>query len=144
MPETPGVQLDDLKLRNSRLTGDIQKNLIKIVGEDNFKIDSYERIFHSLGKSYYDVLRLRFNLVSEFTDGVIYPKNENEIAEIINFCKSKNIAVIPFGGGSSVVGGVEAFKFKTHKAILTLDMINMNKLIEIDGVSNTATFQTGI
>jgi alkyldihydroxyacetonephosphate synthase len=144
LPETPGIPIEDIKLRSTRLTSDIQKNLIKIVGEDNFKTDNYERIFHSLGKSYYDVLRLRFNMVPEFSDGIIYPKTESEIIEIINFCKSKNIAVIPFGGGSSVVGGVEAFKYKTQKAILTLDMINMNKLIDIDSLSNTATFQTGI
>ena len=144
LPETPGIQIEDIKIRASRLTSELEKNLIKIVGAENLKLDNYERIFHSVGKSYYDVLRLRFNLLTEYTDGVIYPSSDLEIEDILKFCKLKNIAVIPFGGGSSVVGGVEALKNKGQKAILTLDLTKMNALRDIDMNSSTATFQTGI
>lgn len=144
LPEVPSIQLEDIRVKPTRLNQDHQKSLAKIVGEENLKLDSYERIFHSLGKSYYDVVRIRFNMIPELVDGIIYPKNDSEIAEILKYCKTKNIVVIPFGGGSSVVGGVEAFKHKNQKAILTLDLTEMKKLIELDTESSTATFQTGI
>ncbi len=144
LPEVPSIKIEDIRVKPSRLSLDHQKNLGKIVGEENLKIDSYERIFHSLGKSYYDVIRVRFNLIPEIVDGVIYPNSDLEIIDIIKYCKTKNIVVIPFGGGSSVVGGIEAFKHKNQKAILTLDLTQMNKLIELDTESNTATFQSGI
>ena len=130
LPEVPSIKIEDIRVKPSRLSLDHQKNLGKIVGEENLKIDSYERIFHSLGKSYYDVIRVRFNLIPEIVDGVIYPNSDSEIIDIIKYCKTKNIVVIPFGGGSSVVGGIEAFKHKNQKAILTLDLTQMNKLIE--------------
>jgi len=144
LPEVPSIKIEDIRVKPSRLSLDHQKNLGKIVGDENLKIDSYERIFHSLGKSYYDVIRVRFNLIQEIVDGVIYPNSDSEIIDIIKYCKTKNIVVIPFGGGSSVVGGIEALKHKNQKAILTLDLTQMNKLIELDTESNTATFQSGI
>lgn len=144
LPEIPPIDIGDIKIKNSRLSSDLEKSFSKIVGVENLKTDSYERIFHSVGKSYYDVVRLKFNLLSEFVDGVLYPSTDYEIEDILKLAKAKNIAVIPFGGGTSVVGGVEAFKHKNQKAILTIDLSKMNSLKELDTNSCTATFQAGI
>ncbi|MCB1143042.1 MAG: FAD-binding oxidoreductase [Leptospiraceae bacterium] len=144
LPDTPGIDWKDIQIKSPRFTAEQTKSLIKIVGEDRFLTDNYERIFHSVGRSYYDVMRLRFNQLKEFTDGVIYPGSNVEVSNILKFCRDKNIAVVPFGGGSSVVGGVEALKLKTQKAILTIDLSKMNSLIDIDEMSCTATFQAGI
>lgn len=144
LPEIPALDINDIKIRNSRLNSELEKLFSKIISPENLKTDSYERIFHSIGRSYYDVIRIKFNLLHEFVDGVIYPTSDIEIEEILKLAKSKNIAVIPFGGGTSVVGGVEAFKQKNQKAILSLDLSRMNALKELDTSSRTATFQSGI
>lgn len=144
LPAIPPIDINEIKIKNSRLSSDLENSFSKIVGNENLKIDPYERIFHSVGRSYYDVIRLKFNLLSEFVDGVVYPSTDSEIEEILKLAKLKNIAVIPFGGGTSVVGGVEAYKQKNQKAILTMDLSKMNSLIELDENSSTATFQAGI
>jgi alkyldihydroxyacetonephosphate synthase len=143
-PKTPGVSIDEISLKPSRLTKADLKALQKIVGEAHVKDSRYERVFHGVGRSYYDVIRLRFNLVKEFPDVVVYPSSDEEIQSILEFCGNKKFSVIPFGGGSSVVGGVESIRNKTHKAILTMDLTRMDQLIELDSNSRTATFEAGI
>jgi alkyldihydroxyacetonephosphate synthase len=142
-PKTSGKSWEKIILKKTRLSSNDQKQIQKIIGEENFKIDPYERIFHSAGKSYYDVLRLRFGLLADYVDAVAYPTNELEIQKLIEYCSTKNIAIIPFGGGTSVVGGVEAFK-TTQRAILCLDITKMNAFLELDIQSRTATFEAGI
>lgn len=141
LPRTPGVKMDDLKVPKSRLDKNLLAGLSKILP---VKTDLQERVFHSAGRSYYDVIRLRFNLLKDYVDGVVYPKTEEEISSLLLFCKTKKIAVVPFGGGSSVVGGVEARKGKQHKAVISVDMTDMKELVDIDPVSCTASFQAGI
>ncbi len=143
-PKTPGKKWEDLSVRKIRLTEKELLELEKICGKEFVKTDNYERIFHSAGKSYYDVLRIRNDFLKEYVDVVCYPQNETQIIQILKFCNSKKIAVIPFGGGSSVVGGVEALKNKDQKAILSLDLTKLNQLLELDMQSRTATFQAGI
>jgi alkyldihydroxyacetonephosphate synthase len=143
-PKTPAKPWEELTLRKTRLTLTEQNGIEKIIGKENFKTDNYERIFHSAGRSYYDVLRIRLGLLKEYVDGVAYPSNEQEVQNLFQYCSSKNIALIPFGGGSSVVGGVEAVKSDTQKAILSLDMTRMTGFVELDTQSRTATFEAGI
>ncbi|EMJ96976.1 MULTISPECIES: FAD-binding oxidoreductase [unclassified Leptospira] len=142
--ETPAVSLKDIKIPNSKLSPNDIKNLSAIVGKNNFKNDRYERVFHSAGRSYYDVLRLHFNTLKSFVDGVVYPKKDSEIIKILEYCSKNKITVIPFGGGSSVVGGVEVLKGKGQKAVISLDMTEMKELVSFDPISMTATFQAGI
>ncbi|PJZ25216.1 alkylglycerone-phosphate synthase [Leptospira hartskeerlii] len=142
--ETPSVPLDEIKLPNGKLSSNDIKNLSAIVGKNNLKTDRYERVFHSAGRSYYDVVRLHFNTLKSFVDGVVYPKKESEIIKILEYCSKNKITIIPFGGGSSVVGGVEVLKGKGQKAVLSLDMTEMKELVSFDPISMTATFQAGI
>ncbi|MCX7998672.1 MAG: FAD-binding oxidoreductase [Leptospiraceae bacterium] len=143
-PKTEGKKWEDLPIKKSRLSQKEISELEKICGKDFVKLDNYERIFHSAGKSYYDVVRVRYGLLKDYVDVVCYPQTEEQISAILKFCSSKKIAVIPFGGGSSVVGGVEALKEKEQKAILSLDLTKMNSLLELDIQSRIATFQAGI
>jgi alkyldihydroxyacetonephosphate synthase len=144
LPDTPGVKLEQIQLKKTRLSNDFISEVHQIFSKESFTTEAFERIFHSVGKSYFDVLRLRFNLIKEYVDGVVYPKTNEELFIILKLCKMKNIAVIPFGGGSSVVGGLEALKTNSQKAILSIDMTQMNKLLEIDKISNIAKFEAGI
>ncbi|TGL94329.1 FAD-binding oxidoreductase, partial [Leptospira barantonii] len=87
---------------------------------------------------------LSFNTLKSFVDGVIYPSKESEISKILEYCSKNNITVIPFGGGSSVVGGLEVVKGKGQKSVLSLDTTRMDALISLDKESHLATFQAGI
>lgn len=116
----------------------------KISGAKYFSVERRERIFHSAGRSYYDVLRLSFNTLKNFVDGVIYPSRESEVFKILEYCSKNNITVIPYGGGSSVVGGLEVVKGKGQKSALSLDTTRMNSFLSLDEESHLATFQAGI
>lgn len=140
---TPSLRITDLRLPETRIKGANLSALQKIVGKNRVKNDLRERVLHSAGKSYYDVLRIRSNLLKSYTDAVVYPETENEIAKILKLAAQRDWAVIPFGGGSSVVGGVEA-KAAGKKAILTIDITRMNRLINVNSVNQTATFEAGI
>ncbi len=142
--ETPAVSLENIKLPSSKLTASDIKNFSSIVGKNNFKTDRYERVFHSAGRSYYDVLRLHNNTLKSFVDGVLYPTKDSEIIKILEYCSKNKITVIPFGGGSSVVGGLEVIKGKGQKSVVSLDTTRMTELLHFDPISMTATFQAGI
>ncbi|PJZ68280.1 alkylglycerone-phosphate synthase [Leptospira perolatii] len=141
---TPSISLEAIKLPNSKITTSMERQLATIVGKSNIKTDKYERIFHSAGRSYYDVLRLHRNTLKNFVDGVVYPTKESEVSKLLEYCTKNKITLIPFGGGSSVVGGLEVVKGKGHKAVLSLDTTKMDKFLHLDPQSQTATFQSGI
>ncbi|HEV8594503.1 MAG TPA: FAD-binding oxidoreductase, partial [Thermoplasmata archaeon] len=101
-----------------------------------------ERLLHAVGKSYRDLLRLRLGLVPSAPDAVLFPETEDQVARILSRCADRRIAVVPFGGGTSVVGGVEvAERSMPH---IALDLRRMARLLDIDAVSHTATAESGI
>ncbi|UOG28994.1 FAD-binding oxidoreductase [Leptospira noguchii] len=142
--KTPPVALEEITLPKSSFTPTQIRDLSKISGVKYFSIERRERILHSAGRSYYDVLRLSFNSLKNFVDGVIYPGKESEISKILEYCSKNHITVIPYGGGSSVVGGLEVIKGKGQKQVLSLDTTRMNSILSLDLESHLATFQTGI
>lgn len=142
--KTPPVALEEITLPKSSFSPAQIRELGKICGGKNFSTERRERVLHSAGRSYYDVLRLSFNTLKSFVDGVIYPSKESEVSKILEYCSKNNITVIPFGGGSSVVGGLEVVKGKGQKSVLSLDTTRMDALIALDKESHLATFQAGI
>lgn len=96
----------------------------------------------ALGKSYADLLKAITNTQVPVPDAVVYPKNHEEVLRILKTCSDYNIQVVPFGGGSNVVG---AFNMANYKpARIVLDMADMKKLIALDEVNHTAIFEGGI
>ncbi|EMY79159.1 FAD binding domain protein [Leptospira weilii serovar Ranarum str. ICFT] len=142
--KTPPFALEEITLPKSSFTPTQIRDLSKIVGAKHFSLERRERVLHSAGRSYYDVLRLSFNTLKSFVDGVAYPSKESEVSKILEYCSKNNITVIPFGGGSSVVGGLEVIKGKGQKYVLSLDTTRMDSLLSLDKESHLATFQTGI
>lgn len=117
---------------------------------DTFKhlstIDPFERLRHASGSSFIDVTKKLNNLITRCPDYVLYPRSENEIIRILDFASSNNIAVVIYGAGSSVVGGVstEGEVFDDFNGIISLDLENLNKVIEIDKISLAGRIQAGI
>ena len=109
-----------------------------------FSQNQLERLNHSYGKSFPDSARSILGLFPSPPDLIAYPNSEQEITEILDWASSDDIAVIPYGGGSSVCGGVETDVGGDYAGVISLDMKNLNQIIEIDKDSRTASIQGGI
>ncbi len=144
LPETPPRRLAEITLPTSRLEASLLATLREVVGSERVRTDDYERAFHALGKSYPDLVRLRSGDLSSAPDAVVYPEASGEVLAVLQACAERRVAVVPYGGGSSVVGGVEGRPGEGHTGCVSLDLTRMNQLLQLDTTSRTATFQAGV
>ena len=140
---TPARDIADVTLPASRLHTDSRAELVAMMGQDRVRDGAYERAFHALGRSYHDLLRLRAGDLSTAPDAVLYPRGAEEVSALLKFAARHDIAVVPYGGGTSVVGGVSAAP-GPFQSVLTLDLSGMDRLIDVDVASRTATAEAGI
>jgi alkyldihydroxyacetonephosphate synthase len=128
------VPLDEVKLRAPRL---------KVPGAfgDLFTDDHYERVAHALGKAYRDVVRGFRGEFDNPPDLVAFPKDESEIETVLSWAEAEGAAVVPFGGGTSVVGGVEARL--GERPVVCLDLKRLDRVLEVDAESLAARIQAG-
>ena len=109
-----------------------------------FVTDAREaRIRHTYGRSYRDVLRGFRGDFSPAPDLVASPESEEEIAAVLDWASDNRVAVIPFGGGTSVVGGVEADVDERYEAVLSLDLGRLDRVLEVERSSLSARIQAG-
>jgi len=108
--------------------------------------ERFDRAAHTYGKAFRDVVRALDGDFSIAPDFVAYPKDEDDIAHVLRIATREHIAVIPFGGGSSVVGGIEpdAALRDQFSAVLSLDLCCMDRVLEVDSVSCAARIQAGV
>ncbi|MCZ6828298.1 MAG: FAD-binding oxidoreductase [Gammaproteobacteria bacterium] len=106
--------------------------------------DAQDRIIHSLGKSFPDLAHAAQREIPHVTDMVAYPRHEQDVKDLLDWSGHQNVALIPFGGGSSVCGGVEPAVGDKYEGVLSLDMRRLNKVLEIDEVSRAARIEGGI
>ena len=104
-------------------------------------IDPYERASHAYGKAYRDLVRAFRGRFDHPPDVVAHPRDEGELERVLAWCVDAGAAAIPFGGGTSVVGGVEPRV--PHDAVVTIDLKRMNRVLEVDPVSRAACIQAG-
>ncbi len=105
--------------------------------------DTYERAAHAYGKSYRDVVRAFRGRFDHPPDVVAHPTEERELEAVLEWCEGANAAVIPFGGGTSVVGGVEARVGDRYDGAVAIDLKAMDRVLEVDPVSRAARIQAG-
>lgn len=144
LPSTPAKRLSEIALPPCHLSTEELSGFAEIVGENQVRTDDYERAFHARGKSYHDLLYVRAGNLAVAPDAVLYPRSAAEVQALINRCNEQDISVVPFGGGSSVVGGVNAQARSGSDKVVTLDLTLMERIIEIDRVSMTARVEAGI
>jgi alkyldihydroxyacetonephosphate synthase len=106
--------------------------------------DPWERALHSYGRSYRDAVRAQRRDFSHPPDWVAFPTSESEVEDVLEHCARAGIAAIPFGGGSSVVGGVETGVDGDYRGVVTLDLSRMARVLEIDRASRAARIQAGV
>jgi alkyldihydroxyacetonephosphate synthase len=140
---TPPVPLEQVRLAEPRLSDRITARLAGLVGHENVAQDRLARVSHAAGRSYPDLIRLRAGDASGAPDAVVYPHDARQVAELLAACEADNVAVVPFGGGTSVVGGVEPIADGFNGSV-TLDLAHMNRLTAVDRESLIATFEPGV
>ena len=143
-PAAPPVELDALRLPPSKLPAETLAQLRAACGDDGVRTSAFERVHHALGRSLPDLLRLRRGEIERFPEVVVHPADEGAVAAVLRIAAQADLAVVPFGGGSSVVGGVEPRSGPEQAGALCLDTTRLDRLLRVDLESGTATFQAGV
>jgi alkyldihydroxyacetonephosphate synthase len=140
----PPVELSEIRLPPSKLGAETLAQLRAACGQDAVLGGASERVARALGRSLPDLLRLRRGEVDRFPEAVVLPGDEGAVAAVLRIAAEQRLAVVPFGGGSSVVGGVEPLAGPGQVGALCLDTTRLDRLVGVDLESGTATFQAGI
>ena len=127
------VRLEDIELPPPRL--EPPASLAAIC-----RSDPYERAAHAYGKSYRDVVRAFRGQFENPPDAVAHPSDETELERVLAWCEEAGAAAIPFGGGTSVVGGVEP---PADQPAVSIDLKAMDRVLEVDASSRAALIQAG-
>jgi alkyldihydroxyacetonephosphate synthase len=108
-----------------------------------FSAAPLDRLNHCAGKSYADCARMWLRTAPSPPDWVAFPADEQAIVDILDWAQAHDVAVIPYGGGSSVCGGVEAAVGPGYAAAVSLDLERLNRVLEVDSISRAARIQAG-
>jgi alkyldihydroxyacetonephosphate synthase len=134
-PERP-VPVEEVSLPTPRLRA--PEHLAPICSTD-----TYERCLHAYGRSYADILRAFRGNFDHPPDVVARPSDEQELEAVLDWALTAGAAVIPFGGGTSVVGGVEGRVGEEFAGVVTIDLKALDRVLEVDAQSLAARIQAG-
>ena len=137
-PPAPAVQPSEVELPETRPMPRGLPGEIKGLLDDR----EPERLRHSVGMSYPDLVRLRSGRIEHAPDAVAHPRNADQVAALLAECSRKGVAVVPFGGGTSVVGGVDPDR-GGHDAVISVDLAGLDALA-IDRRSGLARMGPGL
>ncbi|MFC0082990.1 FAD-binding oxidoreductase [Aciditerrimonas ferrireducens] len=107
-------------------------------------MSAQDRAGHAMGKAFRDVVRALRGQLDHPPDAVLRPRSEAEVAAVLDWCSSAGIAAVPYGGGSSVVGGVEPDVGEDYAGAVSVDLGALDQVLEIDEVSQAARVQAGV
>ena len=133
----------DVPLRESTLTPAHRDGLVAVVGVGSVSVDHHDRLLHAGGKSTPDLLRRRADGPQDAPDAVVFPADHEQVIAVLAYCADNAIAVVPFGGGTSVVGGVDPVRGR-FDTVIALDLRRLTGISAIDPVSGTATLGAGL
>ncbi|WP_205698386.1 FAD-binding oxidoreductase [Conexibacter sp. SYSU D00693] len=139
----PPVGLDEVRLGPAALASEARAALREVVGDVHVRDDREARVLHAAGKSYPDLVRQRAGDAEGAPDAVVLPGSHAEVRGVLEACAAAGVAVVPFGGGTSVVGGVEPLR-GGFDAVVALDLGRMTGLVSLDEGSRTAVLEPGL
>ncbi len=128
-PEAP-VAVEDVALAPPRL-------------ETPYARDPWSRAAHAQGRSYLDVVRGMRGEFPHPPDGVARPGSEDELRAVLDWCGQRDVAVVPVGGGTSVVGGIDGIPGPGHAGVVAVNLRGLDRVLEVDPVSRAARIQAG-
>jgi len=140
--ETPAVEPESVRL-SAALGGQLLEELAGIVGAEHVHTDHETRLHRTRGKSTPDMLKLRAGDGTDSPDAVVRPGTHDEVAALIAWAVERHVALVPFGGGTSVVGGLVARR-EGYAGVVSLDLLRFDKLLSVDTDSMTATLESGL
>jgi alkyldihydroxyacetonephosphate synthase len=111
--------------------------------ETAFSADPYDRAAHTYGRSYRDLVRAFRRDYRHAPDLVAFPRGEDELVSVLEWCGAAGVAAIPFGGGSSVVGGVEPDVGDGYHGVIAVDLRHLQGVLEVDRTSRAARIAGG-
>jgi alkyldihydroxyacetonephosphate synthase len=132
-PDLPPGQLDDTLLDGLR----------DLLGAEHVLTDDETRRLRTRGKSTPDLLRARSGDLDDAPDAVVRPGGHDDVAAVIAFAAEHHLAVVPFGGGTCVTGGLAARR-AGYAGVVSLDLVRMKRLLDVDPISMTATLEPGL
>jgi len=141
-PQRP-VAIEAVAVAPSRLPAVVRTDLVAALGADAVRDDDISRARRAGGQSYSDLIRRRRGDTSDAPDAVLLPATTEAVTEVLRICSEAKVAVITWGGGTSVVGGLEAIAGDCV-AVVALDLSRLDRLKSVDHLSRTATFEPGI
>jgi alkyldihydroxyacetonephosphate synthase len=141
LDERPAV--DTVTLPEPGISGSLVDGLRELLGDDHVLTDDDSRRLRTRGKSTPDLLRQRAGDLTDAPDVVVRPGTHDEVAAVLAFAVEHQLAVVPFGGGTSVTGGLVARR-EGYAGLLSLDLFRMKRLISVDHTSMTATLEPGL
>jgi alkyldihydroxyacetonephosphate synthase len=136
---TPPVELVEVKAKRRR---SVPEAVLEAAGAGSADTSREARIAHAAGRGYPDLVRLRTGALENLPDAVIAPADADGVAAVIEACGRESVAVVPFGGGTSVVGGVEALR-GDHRAVISLDLRRLCG-VRVDRAALTAALGPGL
>ncbi len=105
--------------------------------------DPRDRVAHAYGKAFRDIARNLLGQIDNAPDVVARPATEGEVVDVLDWCADAGVAAIPFGGGSSVVGGIEARVGDDYAGAVSIDLTGIDRVLEVDAISLAARIQAG-
>lgn len=140
---TPPVPVAEIRLAPSRLPEPARAALAGLLGEENVRTDRESRLLRAGGKSYLDLLRRRSGDATDAPDAVVLPGTTEETAALLALCSEHDVVVVPFGGGTSVVGGLAGVDPDDRPAV-ALDLRRMASVQGLDVPSSMVTVGPGM
>ncbi|MFC4009730.1 FAD-binding oxidoreductase [Nonomuraea purpurea] len=142
-PSVPAASLESVRLPEAALTPAVLDALAEVVGAEHVLTGHEARVRHTRGKSTPDLLRMRAGDGCDAPDAVVLPASHEEVAELLRLCSRERVAVVPFGGGTSVVGGLAAER-AGFPGVVALDLGRLDRLRSVDAESMVAEFEPGV
>jgi len=133
----PSLESVDVPVANS-----LPDSVLDAAGRGNVSISDEDRLRHSGGQSYADLIERRSGVVTEAPDAVVAIDAVERIVPLLEACAKHSVAVVPFGGGTSVVGGVRPERGGFER-VISLDTVGLRE-VKVDPVSQTATLGAGL
>ncbi|TQL67383.1 alkyldihydroxyacetonephosphate synthase [Nocardioides albertanoniae] len=139
--DTPAVT--EVSVPASGLSDDVLGSLKTAIGDDAVLVDDESRRLRTRGKSTPDLLRARSGDLADAPDAVVRPSSHADVEAVLAWAVEHRVAVVPFGGGTSVTGGLAARR-DGFAGLISLDLVRLDQLVSVDPVSMTAVLQPGM
>jgi alkyldihydroxyacetonephosphate synthase len=142
-PGARPISFEHLEIPAPALEAGLTALLENAVGPEHVSTDDHDRVVHARGKSLTDLIRQRRGDFGRLPDAVVRPATEDEVAAVVRAALEEDAVVIPFGGGSSISGSLEAEPGET-RAVISIDTGRLNRVLSVDAASRLARVQAGV